>query len=185
LITVTSILLTAMAIVREKEIGTMEQLIVSPIKPIELILGKIAPFAIIGFIDMVLVAAVGVLWFKIPIRGSLMLLSVTTVIYLLTTLGTGLFISTISSTQQEAAMTMFLFLFPVNLLSGFMFPITSMPEPIQYLTLLNPLRYYLEILRGIFLKGIGIQILWPQVAALLVIGAAVISLSSLRFQKRL
>jgi ABC-2 type transport system permease protein len=185
IVTLTSILLTAMAIVREKEIGTMEQLIVSPIKPIELILGKIAPFAVISFIDLIFIACVGVLWFKVPIRGSVILLIGSTCVYLLTTLGAGLFISTISSTQQEAAMSMFLFLFPVNLLSGFMFPITSMPVIVQYITLVNPLRYYLEILRGIFLKGIGINILWPQISALLVIGTAVISLSSLRFHKRL
>jgi ABC-2 type transport system permease protein len=185
LVTVTSIILTALAIVREKEIGTMEQLIVSPIKPIELILGKLAPFAVISFIDLTFIAGVGVLWFKIPIRGSILLLVGSTCIYLLTTLGIGLFISTICSTQQEAAMSMGLFLMPVNLLSGFMFPITSMPTVMQYLTYLNPLRYYLEILRGIFLKGIGIQILWPQILALLVIGISVISLSSLRFRKRL
>jgi len=185
LITLTSILLTAMAIVREKEIGTMEQLIVSPIKPIELILGKMAPFAVISFIDLIFIACVGVLLFKIPIRGSILLLAGSTCIYLLTTLGAGLFISTISSTQQEAAMSMFLFLFPVNLLSGFVFPVTSMPIAIQYLTLLNPLRYYLEILRGIFLKGIGISVLWPQILTLLIIGTSVITLSSLRFHKRL
>jgi len=185
LITVTSILLTAMAIVREKEIGTMEQLIVSPIKPIELILGKMAPFAVISFIDLAFIAAVGVLWFKIPIRGSIFLLIVATCIYLLTTLGAGLFISTVSATQQEAAMTMFLFLFPMNLLSGFVFPITSMPRAVQYLTYIIPLRYYLEILRAIFLKGTGIQILWPQILALLAIGTTVITLSSLRFHKRL
>ncbi len=185
IVTLTSILLTAMAIVREKEIGTMEQLIVSPIRPIELILGKIAPFAVISFIDLAFIACVGALWFKVPIRGSILLLILSTCIYLLTTLGAGLFISTISSTQQEASMSMFLFLFPVNLLSGFMFPITSMPLAAQYITVINPLRYYLEILRGIFLKGIGINILWPQLLALLVIGISVITLSSLRFHKRL
>ncbi len=185
LVTVTSILLTALAIVREKEIGTMEQLLVSPIKPIELILGKLAPFAVISFIDLIFIAGVGVLWFKIPIRGSILLLIGSTCVYLLTTLGVGLFISTICSTQQEAAMSMALFLMPVNLLSGFMFPITSMPTVMQYLTYLNPLRYYLEILRGIFLKGIGISILWPQILALLIIGTSVITLSSLKFHKRL
>ena len=185
LITVTSILLSAMAIVREKEIGTMEQLIVSPIKPVELILGKLVPFALISFVDLLFIAGVAVLWFKIPIRGSFILLLASTCVYLLTSLGAGLFISTISATQQEASMTMFLFLFPMNLLSGFVFPITSMPKLAQYITYFVPLRYYLEILRGIFLKGIGIRILWPQILALLVIGLSVISLSSLRFRKRL
>jgi ABC-2 type transport system permease protein len=178
-------LLTALAIVREKEIGTMEQLLVSPIKPIELIVGKIVPFAAIGFIDLIFIAGVGVLWFKIPIRGSMLLLVGLTCIYLLTTLGVGLFISTVSSTQQEAAMSIFLFLPVMNLLSGFAFPITSMPKVAQYLTYLIPLRYYLEIVRGIFLKGVGINILWPQTLALLVMGIAVIAFSSLRFHKRL
>jgi ABC-2 type transport system permease protein len=185
LVTVTSLLLTALAIVREKEIGTMEQLIVSPIKPIELILGKLAPFAVLSFIDLTFIAAVGVLWFKIPIRGSMLLLVGSTCVYLLTTLGAGLFISTISSTQQEAAMSIFLFLPVMNLLSGFAFPITSMPKAAQYFTYIIPLRYYLEIVRGIFLKGVGINVLWPQIAALSVIGISVISLSSLRFHKRL
>ena len=185
IVTLTSILLTAMAIVREKEIGTMEQLIVSPIKPIELILGKLVPFAIISIMDLIFIAGVGVLWFKVPIRGSPLLLFGATIIYLLTTLGIGLFISTISSTQQEASMSMFLFLFPANLLSGFMFPIPNMPVIIRYLTLLNPLRYYLEIIRGIFLKGIGIRILWPQILTLFVMGVIIITVSSLRFRKRL
>lgn len=185
LVTVTSLLLTALAIVREKEIGTMEQLLVSPVKPIELILGKLAPFAVLSFIDLSFITAVGVLWFKIPIRGSMLLLIGSTCIYLLTTLGAGLFISTISSTQQEAAMSVFLFLPVMNLLSGFAFPITSMPKAAQYVTYIIPLRYYLEIVRGIFLKGVGISVLWPQLAALLIIGLSVITLSSLRFHKRL
>jgi len=185
LITVTSILLSAMAIVREKEIGTIEQLLVSPIKPIELILGKLAPFAVISLIDLIFIAAIGVIWFKIPIRGSVLLLLGSTCIYLLTTLGAGLFISTISSTQQEASMSIFLFLPVMNLLSGFAFPITSMPKAIQYFTYAIPLRYYLEIVRGIFLKGIGIRILWPQLLILLIIGTSIITLSSLRFHKRL
>jgi len=185
IVTLTSILLTAMAIVREKEIGTMEQLIVSPIKPIELILGKMAPFAIISFIDLIFIAGVGVMWFKIPIRGSIPLLFFSTCVYLLTTLGAGLFISTISSTQQEAAMSMFLFLFPMNLLSGFVFPITSMPKVIQCITYIVPMRYFLEIVRGIFLKGVGISILWPQISALLIIGISVLTISSLRFHKQL
>jgi len=185
LVTVTSLLLTALAIVREKEIGTMEQLLVSPIKPIEFILGKLAPFAVLSFIDLIFIAVVGVLWFKIPIRGSMLLLFGSTCIYLLTTLGAGLFISTISSTQQEAAMSVFLFLPVMNLLSGFAFPITSMPKAAQYFTYIIPLRYYLEIVRGIFLKGVGLNVLWPQISALLVIGIIVVSLSSLRFHKRL
>jgi ABC-2 type transport system permease protein len=185
LVTLTSLLLTAMAIVREKEIGTMEQLIVSPIKPIELILGKMTPFAILSFVDLTFITLVGVLWFKIPIRGNILLLVVCTMIYLLTSLGAGLLISTICSTQQEASMSIFLFFFPANLLSGFVFPIQNMPQIIQYVTYINPLRYYLEIIRGIFLKGNGIEFLWPQMLILFLIGIAMITMSSLRFRKRL
>ena len=148
-------------------------------------MGKITPFAAISFIEMSFVAATGALLFRIPIRGSLLLLVGATAIYLLTTLGVGLFISTISSTQQEAAMSMFLFLFPLNLLSGFVFPVTSMPKFVQYLTYINPLRYYLEIIRGIFLKGSGVEILWPQLSTLLIIGLSVITFGSLKFHKRL
>lgn len=185
LITITSMLLSGLAIVREKEIGTMEQLLVSPITPLELMLGKLTPFAVISFIDLIFVTCVGVLWFKIPMRGSMLLLFGSTCIYLLATLGIGLFISTISSTQQEAAMSVFLFLPAMNLLSGFAFPISSMPVFAQYITYLIPLRYYLEIVRGIFLKGVGIDILWPQLAALFIMGIGIITLSSLRFHKRL
>lgn len=178
-------LLTSMAIVREKEIGTIEQLIVSPIRSYELIIGKLLPFAVIGIVDAVLVTLIGIVWFKIPIQGSILLLFVSTCLYLLTTLGAGLFISTLSSTQQEAMMSTFFFYFPAVLLSGFMFPIENMPKIIQYLTYLNPLRYFLLILRGIFLKGSGIDILWQQMLALLVMGLGILALSSLRFQKRL
>ncbi|MDD5495669.1 MAG: ABC transporter permease [Candidatus Omnitrophica bacterium] len=185
IVSIMSLLLTSMAIVREKEIGTMEQLIVSPIKPIELIAGKIVPFGIIAIIQVVVVTTVGVLWFKIPIRGSLILLFGSTVIYLLTTLGIGLFISTLSSTQQEALMSVFLFYFPAVLLSGFAYPIANMPRVIQYITFFNPLRYYLVILRSIFLKGVGVAILWPELTVLLLMGAIIITLSASRFKSRL
>ncbi|MBT1074021.1 ABC transporter permease [Geobacter grbiciae] len=185
IIMLTSLLLTAMAVVREREIGTMEQLMVTPLKPVELILGKTIPFAVISFFDMALVTTVGVFWFGIPIKGSLPLLTLATGIYLLSVLGVGLFISTISRTQQQALMATFLFYIPAVLLSGFMFPIENMPEAIQYGTFLNPLRYFLVIIRGIFLKGNGIGVLWPQMAALLALGVAVMSLSALRFRKRL
>ena len=184
-IMLTSLLLTSMAVVREREIGTMEQLMVTPLKPVELMLGKTIPFAIISFFDMFLVTMVGVFWFDIPIKGSIPLLTLSTAIYLLSVLGVGLFISTISRTQQQALMATFLFYIPAVLLSGFMFPIENMPVVIQYGTYLNPLRYFLVIIRGIFLKGNGIAILWPQMAALLVLGVVVIMTSSLRFRKRL
>jgi ABC-2 type transport system permease protein len=178
-------MLTTMAIVREREIGTMEQLIVSPIRPVELIMGKTIPFALIGYIDVLLVTLVGVFWFEVPIRGSLPLLLAATAIYLLSTLGIGLFISTISRTQQQAMMTMFFFFVPAILLSGFVFPIANMPQVVQYLSYADPLRYFLVIIRGIFLRGSGFSILWPQMLALAILGAAVFTFSSLRFRKRL
>ena len=185
IVSIMSLVLTSMAIVREKEIGTMEQLIVSPIKPIELILGKLIPFGIIALAQVVLISLVGVLWFKIPLRGSLVLLFSSTLIYLLTSLGIGLFISTVSSTQQEAMMSVFLIYFPMVLLSGFAYPVANMPHWVQYIAHVNPLTYYLIILRNLFLKGIGIAVLWREMLILLLMGIAVITVSSLRFQKRL
>lgn len=185
IVTIMSLLLSAMAIVREKEIGTMEQLMVSPIRPVELIVGKILPFAVIAIVQVTLITLVGVLWFGVPLRGNILLLFACTILYLLTTLGAGLFISTMCATQQEAMMSVFLFNFPATLLSGFAYPIDNMPQVIQYLTYLNPQRYYLTIVRYIFLKGVGIGVLWDEMLALLAIGAVVITMSSLRFQKRL
>lgn len=184
-IMLTSLLLTSMAVVREREIGTMEQLMVTPLKPYELILGKTIPFALIAFVDMVLITVLGVLIFSIPVNGPLWLLPISTAIYLLSVLGIGLFISTIAKTQQQALMATFLFYMPAILLSGFMFPIENMPVIFQYLTYTNPLRYFLVIIRGIFLKGNGPGILWPQMASLLLLGMVVFALSSRRFRKRL
>jgi len=185
IVTIMSLLLSAMAIVREKEIGTMEQLIVSPLKPLELIFGKLLPFGVIALIQSGLITTFGILWFHLPFRGSISLLVFATCIYLFTTLGTGLFISTIASTQQEAMMSVFLFYMPTFLLSGFAYPIANMPEVIQWFTFINPMRYFLVIIRGIFLKGVGIEVLWPQYLILLVMGVAVITLSTLRFSKKL
>ncbi|HXZ36802.1 MAG TPA: ABC transporter permease, partial [Thermodesulfobacteriota bacterium] len=185
LIMLVTLLLTCMAIVREREIGTMEQLIVSPIRPFELILGKTLPFALIGYVDVLIFTFVGVFWFEVPIRGSVLLLLAATTIYLLSSLGIGLFISTISHTQQQAMMTMFFFFIPAILLSGFVFPIANMPPVVQYLTYADPLRYYLVIIRGIFLKGSGFSILWPQMVGLAVVGGIVFTVSSLRFRKRM
>ncbi len=185
IVTMMSLLLTAMAIVKEKEIGTMEQLTVSPLKPIELIIGKLLPFGVIAIMQAVLITSLGVLWFHIPLRGSLVLLLFSTCIYLFTTLGIGLFISTISSTQQEAMMSFFLFYIPTFLLSGFAYPIGNMPQAIQWLTFINPLRYYLVVIRGIFLKGVGLDTLWVQFLPLLVMGIIVLSLSAAKFRKSL
>jgi ABC-2 type transport system permease protein len=185
IVTLTSLILTSMAVVREKEIGTMEQILVTPIRPVELILGKTIPFALISYADVIGITVIGVLWFAVPVRGNLLLLFFATGLFLLTTLGLGLLISTVSQTQQQAMMGAFFLYLPALLLSGFIFPIANMPEVFQWLTLLNPLRYFLEIIRGIFLKGIGASILWPQMAALSMIGVATLGLASRRFQKTL
>ena len=180
-----TLMLTAMAIVREKEIGTMEQLMVTPIRPIELMLGKTLPFALVGLVDTVLVIIAALLMFHVPFRGSALLLFFCAVLFLMTSLGAGLFISTISQTQQQAMMTTFLFFQPFFLLSGFAFPVRNMPQPVQYLTYLNPVRYFIEIVRGLFLKGSGVSVLWPQMLALAIFGVVILTLSSLRFRKRL
>jgi ABC-2 type transport system permease protein len=183
IVTMMSLLLTAMAIVKEKEIGTMEQLTVSPLKPLEFIIGKLLPFAAIALVQITLITILGIVWFHIPLRGSLLLLLFSTCIYLFTTLGIGLFISTVSATQQEAMMSVFLFYMPTVLLSGFAYPISNMPQIIQWFTFLNPLRYFMVVIRSIFLKGVGMDILWPQLIPLVVIGLCVISLSALKFRK--
>lgn len=179
------LMLTSMAVVREKEIGTMEQIMVTPIKPLEFILGKTVPFALIGFADVLLITVVSLVWFEIPIRGSVLLLLGAAALYIMTSLGVGLLISTVSETQQQAMMSTFFFYFPAVLLSGFMFPIANMPPVIQWLTYLNPLRYFLVIIRGIFLKGVGLHILWVQMAALAVMGIITLWLASRRFHKTL
>jgi ABC-2 type transport system permease protein len=177
--------LSSMGIVREKELGTLEQLNVTPLRRWQLIVGKLLPYALIGMIDAFLVIAVAVLWFQIPLRGSVWLLLALTLVYLLTTLGLGLFVSTVSSTQQQAMMTTtFFFLTPMIYLSGFIFPIENMPAVIQLVTYLIPLRYFLVIVRSIFLKGVGLETLWPQVAALTAWGVAILSLAIARSTKR-
>lgn len=185
MITLMTLLLTSMAIVREKEIGTMEQIMVTPIRPVEFILGKSVPFALISFVDLAIVTLVGVVWFQIPIRGSFVLLVFGMSVYLMTMLGVGLLISTVSGTQQQAMMSTFFFFMPAVLLSGFMFPIANMPAPVQWLTYLNPMRYAMVILRGIFLKGVGLSILWPHIAALAVVGVMTLGVASRRFKKTL
>ena len=177
--------LSAMGIVREKELGTLEQLNVTPLRKSELILGKLLPYAMVGLVDVFLVLGVALLWFQIPLRGSVWLLLVLTLVFLLSTLGLGLFVSTISSTQQQAMMTtIFFFLMPMIYLSGFVFPIENMPAAIQTITYLIPLRYYLVILRSIFLKGVGLETLWPQALALVAWGAGILALAIARSTKR-
>ena len=177
--------LAAMAIVREKELGTLEQLNVTPLRRWELIAGKLLPYGAIGLIDVLLVTAVAVFWFHVPLRGSFILLLAMSLLWVTCTLGLGLFVSTISETQQQAMMTAtFFFLTPMIYLSGFIFPIENMPHVIQYVTYLIPMRYFLVIVRGIFLKGIGLRLLWPQAAALTAWGGAMLALAVLRSRKR-
>jgi ABC-2 type transport system permease protein len=178
--------LSSMAVVREKELGTLEQLNVTPVTRWQLILGKLLPYGVIGILDVILVTTVAVTWFGIPLLGSPLLLFATSCIYLLTTLGLGLFISTISNTQQQAMMTAtFFFLTPMLYLSGFIFPIENMPAVIQPVTYLIPLRYFIIIVRGIFLKGVGVAVLWPQILALLAWGLIIVGLAVARSRKTL
>jgi ABC-2 type transport system permease protein len=183
IIAIITLMLTAMAVVREKEIGTMEQLMVTPIRPIELIIGKTLPFICIGLFDVFLATGVALLIFHLPFHGSVLTLIGAAIVFLMTTLGAGLFISTISRTQQQALMSSFFFFMPSFMFSGFTFPIRNMPQAVQWLTLINPQRYFLEILRGIFLKGEGFSMLWPQMLALFIIGVVVLGSSTLRFHK--
>lgn len=181
-----TVLLTALAIVKEKERGTMEQLIVTPIKPYQIIIGKLTPFLLIGILDIVLAISGVTLVLGIPLRGSVLTLSVLSVLFIFTTLGLGLFISTVSNTQQQAMMTtIFFVIMPMNFLSGFFFPIENMPRVIQWISVILPLRYFFEIIRGVFLRGVGFRELLPQIAALSIFGVAILTLSSLRFRKKL
>ena len=184
-VSLVSLLLTSMAVVREKEIGTIEQVMVTPITPLEFILGKTLPFVAIAFADVTLILLIGVFWFEVPLRGSLVLLYFSTGIYLLTMLGMGLFISTVSQTQQQAMMSTFLFFFPAMLLSGFSFPIANMPQVIQWLTYLNPVAYFLVVVRTLFLKGVGLDYLWPHLLGLAAMGLATLGLAVRRFHKTL
>jgi ABC-2 type transport system permease protein len=178
-------LFTSMSIVREREQGTIEQLIVTPIKPLELIVAKITPYVFISFFDVLEVLAIGVFWFGVPIRGSLGLLLGLSALFLLTSLGIGIFISSVANTQQEAMLLSFLTMFPSIFLGGFLFPIEAMPGWLQAITYVIPLRYMLTIIRGIVLKGVGLQILHQQVIALLVFGVVVMLLAASRFHKKL
>ncbi len=177
--------LTAFAVVREREIGTLEQIMVTPIRPSEFILGKTLPFFLIGLLDVSLIATVGTFWFQVPFRGNIFVLLTGAVLFLLCMLGVGLLISTVSSTQQQAMVTSFFFIMPAITFSGFGFPISTMPEWLQYLTYLSPLRYFLVVLRGTYLKGIGFDILWPQMLAMFLFGAGLLALAVFRFHKAL
>jgi ABC-2 type transport system permease protein len=186
LLMIITTVLGAMAIVREKELGTLEQLNVTPLKRWELTVGKLLPFGLIGVIDIFLVVSVAVLWFEIPLRGSFPLLVGLSLVYLLCTLSLGLLVSTISQNQQQAMMTaVYFFMMPMIYLSGFIFPIENMPAVIQPVTYLIPLRYYLVIVRGIFLKGVGLESFWKDALLMLAWGLAVLTLATMRSKKTL
>ncbi|MGV8040889.1 MAG: ABC transporter permease [Thermoanaerobaculaceae bacterium] len=183
---VMTMMLTAMAIVRESEIGTLEQLLVTPLTPGHLIVGKLIPYALVGLVEALSTLPVALYWFRVPLRGSLLTLLALTLPFMLCTLGLGLLISTISRTQQQAMMlTAFVFMMPQIYLSGFAFPIQNMPEGFQLVTYLVPLRYYITILRGVFLKGVGIEVLWPQALALTALGVGILLVARMRFRRRL
>ncbi|MGA8342135.1 MAG: ABC transporter permease [Candidatus Sulfotelmatobacter sp.] len=177
--------LTAFAVVREREIGTLEQIMVTPIRPVEFILGKTLPFFLIGLFDVSLIGTVGTLWFQVPFRGQILVLLAGAILFLLCMLGVGLLISTVSSTQQQAMVTSFFFIMPAITFSGFGFPISTMPQWLQYFTYLSPLRYFLVVLRGTYLKGVGMEILWPQMLAMAGLGITLLTVAILRFHKAL
>lgn len=186
LLMIMTMLLTSLAIVKEKEMGTLEQLIVTPIKPWQLVLGKILPFIIISFIIIILVNSVMVFWFGIPIKGNLLLFFWASLVFTLSTLGLGLFVSTISKTQQQAMMvSVFGVMMPMIYFSGFVFPIENMPKIIQYITYIIPLKYFLIIIRGVILKGNGFNELWQYLLILFFMGFVILVLSANRFQKKL
>jgi ABC-2 type transport system permease protein len=186
LLSIITLILTSLAIVKEREIGTLEQIIVTPIKPIQLIFGKLIPFAILGFVAVIIVLLAMTFIFGITPRGSILFLFLSTFLYILSTLGLGLFVSTVSKTQQQAMMlAIFVVLMPMIFLSGFSFPIENMPKIIQAITYIIPLRYFMTIIRGIILKGVGFYEVWFELLMLFLIGVTVLTLSSLRFKKRM
>ncbi|MDG0025551.1 ABC transporter permease [Trinickia sp. Y13] len=177
--------LTAFAVVREREVGTLEQIMVSPIRPVEFILGKTAPSFLIGLGDVAIVATLGVAWFDVPFVGSIFVMLVGVMLFLLAVIGLGLLLSTFSRTQQQAFALNFILVNPIFILSGFAFPISAMPRVLQWLTYLNPLRYFLVVLRAVFLKGVGFGVLWPQLAAMTALGLVMLGVSVARFKKSL
>ena len=185
LVLVSVLQLTSFAVVREREIGTLEQLMVTPISPAELIIGKTLPFLIVGLANVVFVAILGSLWFEVPFRGNIFVLLLGTTLFLSSALGVGLLISTVSETQQQAFAISFFYITPTIMLSGFGYPISSMPTALQWFTNLDPLRFFLIVLRGTFIKGVGLDVLWPQMVAMAILGAATLTLATLRFHKTL
>ncbi len=185
ILTLITILLTSMSITKEKESGTIEQLIVSPLRSSEVIIGKTIPFAVIGMLIVLFIITGGIFVFNITLKGNIFTLFFASFLFLLNTLGIGLFISTISKTQQQAMLSSIIFILPSIMISGFAFPVSNMPIEIQWLSYLLPLRYFFIIIRGIFLKGAGFAILWPEMLALFLLGTTVFILAALRFRKKL
>ena len=177
--------LTAFAIVREREVGTLEQIMVSPIRPVEFILGKTVPFFLIGLGDITLVSTIGIVWFKVPFIGDPLVMLAGATLFLLAAIGIGLLLSTFSKTQQQAFSLNFFFVNPLFILSGFAFPIAAMPTALQWFTLINPLRYFLIVIRAVFLKGVGFTVLWPDLAAMAALAAVMLTVSVLRFRSSL
>ena len=180
-----TIMLTSMSIVKERESGTIEQINVSPLSPFEYIAGKTVPFVIVAFGDIIVISVLTILWFDVPFRGSFLFLLMSGFFFILSSLAVGLYISTISGTQQQAMLSSFLFFIPSILLSGYIFPIYSMPEPVQMVTYLNPLRYFINILRSVFLKGTGISVLWKDLLFMTMLGLGLIILSVKKYSKRM
>ena len=185
LVLVSVLTLTAFAVVREREIGTLEQLMVTPISPAELIVGKTLPFLLVGLANVIVVAVAGTLWFQVPFRGNPVVLMLGTTLFLLSALGVGLLISTACQTQQQAFAISFFYITPAIMLSGFGYPITSMPTALRWFTNLDALRFYLVVLRGTFIKGVGLDVLWPQMVAMAILGAGTLTVATLRFHKTL
>lgn len=177
------LLLTALAVAREREIGTLDQLMVTPLSPAELMLGKTLPVAVIGLIDLALVSGVAVFWFGVPMRGTVFALVLAAILYILAGLAAGLLISTISRTQQEAFLTMFLFLLPAVILSGFLYPVETMPALFRWLAEANPVRHFLVVVRGIFLKGDGVLDLWPRYLVLSFMALSILGFAVDRFRR--
>jgi len=184
LVALITIMMTSMSVVKERESGTIEQIIVSPVKPLEFVAGKTLPFAIVGFIDIIVITLVTIVWFRVPFNGSFLLLILCGGFYIICTLGVGLYISTISQTQQQAMLSTFLFFIPSIILSGFIFPIYAMPLFFRIITLVNPMRYFIELIRAIFLKGVGVALIWESMLALGVLSVILLALSVRRVNRR-
>lgn len=185
ILTFLATMLTALAIVRERELGTLEQLIVTPIRPLELVLGKVAPYIFVAYFAVIEVLVIGLLWFDVPIHGSVVLLLALAGLFLFTSLGQGLLISTVARSQQEAMLLSWFTILPSIFLAGFFFPIEAMPAALRFLSVFVPLRYLLVILRGIILKGVGVPVLWDEILALALFGLAVTLLAAARFRRTL